>query len=74
LIDIPASKAGGAPHTLIPTLKLRLAKSLSFEVIAEAAGLLGEATECLSDRCASAEYRASLLATETRRALLALAE
>jgi len=50
-----------------------IGKSLSFEVATEAARLLGEATECLSDRYAPAEYRASLLATETRRALLALA-
>ena len=51
-----------------------IGKSLSLEVAAEAARLLSEATECLSDRYAPAEYRASLLATETRRALLALAE
>jgi carbon-monoxide dehydrogenase medium subunit len=43
-------------------------------VIAEAARLLGETTECLSDRYASAEYRTSLVATETKRALLSLAE
>jgi carbon-monoxide dehydrogenase medium subunit len=49
-----------------------LAKPLSGETIEAAAKLLGEATECLADRYASAEYRASLVRTETKRALLAL--
>lgn len=53
--------------------KFLIGKGLSFETSAEAARLLSKATECLSDRYAPAEYRASLLATETRRALLALA-
>jgi aerobic carbon-monoxide dehydrogenase medium subunit len=53
--------------------KLLIGKSLSLDVIAEAARLLADTTDCLSDRYAPAEYRASLLATETRRALLALA-
>ncbi|MCA1457182.1 xanthine dehydrogenase family protein subunit M [Bradyrhizobium sp. BRP22] len=48
-------------------------KPLSQGNIEEAARLQSAATECLSDRYASAEYRASLLGTETRRALLALA-
>lgn len=43
---------------------------LSRERIAEAARLLGESTECLSDNYASAEYRANLLSVQTRRALL----
>jgi len=50
-----------------------VAKPLSREAIEEAARLVSEATECLSDHYASAEYRASLVRTETRRALLALA-
>ena len=50
-----------------------VAKPLSSEAIEEAARLVSEATECLSDHYASAEYRASLVRTETRRALLALA-
>ena len=50
-----------------------MAKPLSSEAIEESARLLSEATECLSDRYASAEYRASLVRTETKRALLALA-
>lgn len=53
--------------------KFLTAKPLSREAIEEAAQLLSEATECLSDRYASAEYRASLVRTETTRALLALA-
>jgi aerobic carbon-monoxide dehydrogenase medium subunit len=51
-----------------------IGKPLSPELAAEAARMLSESTECLSDRYASAEYRASLLATETRRALLSLAQ
>jgi carbon-monoxide dehydrogenase medium subunit len=47
-------------------------KALSRENIEEAAKLLSGSTECLSDRYASAEYRANLVRTETRRALLAL--
>ncbi|WP_315714211.1 MULTISPECIES: xanthine dehydrogenase family protein subunit M [unclassified Bradyrhizobium] len=47
-------------------------KTLSRENIDQAATLLSETTECLSDRYASAEYRANLIRTETRRALLAL--
>jgi aerobic carbon-monoxide dehydrogenase medium subunit len=50
-----------------------IGKKLSRENIDEAARLLSESTECLSDRYASAEYRASLVRSETRRALLALA-
>jgi aerobic carbon-monoxide dehydrogenase medium subunit len=52
--------------------KLLIGKSLTPEVIAEAARLLAETTDCLSDHYAPAEYRASLLATETRRVLLPL--
>jgi aerobic carbon-monoxide dehydrogenase medium subunit len=49
-----------------------IGKAFSREHISGAARLLSEATECLSDRYASAEYRANLLNVETRRALLAL--
>ena len=67
---------GAAAHAFAgdAATEFLIGKSLSPDAIAEAARLLGEATECLSDRYASAEYRASLVATETRRALLALAE
>ncbi|NOJ39165.1 FAD binding domain-containing protein [Bradyrhizobium australiense] len=47
-------------------------KMLSRDNIDQAAKLLGETTECLSDRYASAEYRANLIRVEIRRALLAL--
>jgi len=50
-----------------------MAKQLSIEAIEEAAKLVSGATVCLADRYASAEYRASLVRTETKRALLALA-
>ena len=50
-----------------------LGKTLSRDNIDKAATLLSETTECLSDRYASAEYRANLIRVETRRALLALA-
>jgi carbon-monoxide dehydrogenase medium subunit len=67
---------GAAGHAFAgdAATKFLIGKRLSLEVIAEAARLLGETTECLSDRYASAEYRASLVATETKRALLSLAE
>jgi carbon-monoxide dehydrogenase medium subunit len=47
-------------------------KTLSQDNIDQAAKLLSETTECLSDRYASAEYRANLIRIETTRALLAL--
>lgn len=47
-------------------------KALSRDNIDQAAGLLSETNECLSDRYASAGYRANLIRIETTRALLAL--
>ena len=49
-----------------------IGKTLSQDTIEQAAKLLSETTECLSDRYASAEYRANLIRVETRRALFAL--
>jgi aerobic carbon-monoxide dehydrogenase medium subunit len=49
-----------------------IGKTLSQDNIEQAAQLLSETTECLSDRYASAEYRANLIRIETRRALFAL--
>jgi len=49
-----------------------MGKAFSSEHISEAARLLSEATDCLSDRYASAEYRANLINVQVRRALLAL--
>lgn len=73
--DASIGITGVASHALSgdAAAKFLIGKRLSFETAAEAARLLSEATECLSDRYAPAEYRTSLLATETRRALLALA-
>ncbi|MCA6100510.1 FAD binding domain-containing protein [Bradyrhizobium australafricanum] len=47
-----------------------IGKPLTTANVEEAARLLSENTECLSDHYASAAYRASLIKTETRRALL----
>jgi len=52
--------------------RLSARKDLSRENVDQAAKLLSETTECLSDRYASAEYRANLVRIETTRALLAL--
>jgi carbon-monoxide dehydrogenase medium subunit len=66
---------GAASHAFSADVatEFLMAKSLSHEAIEEAAKLVSEATACLEDRYASAEYRASLVRTETKRALLALA-
>ena len=48
-------------------------KKLSRENIEQAARLASEEPECLSDRYASADYRANLVRIEVSRALLALA-
>jgi aerobic carbon-monoxide dehydrogenase medium subunit len=65
---------GAANHAFSGDIATRylMAKPLSHEAIEEAATLLSQATECLSDHYASGEYRASLLRTELKRALLAL--
>jgi carbon-monoxide dehydrogenase medium subunit len=47
-------------------------KTPSRENIETAAALISENTDCLSDRYASAEYRANLLKTEIMRALASL--
>jgi aerobic carbon-monoxide dehydrogenase medium subunit len=73
--EVSIGVTGAANHAFSGDAATRflMAKPLSSAAIEEAARLLGEATECLSDRYASAEYRASLVRTETKRALLALA-
>ena len=55
-----------------PAVDHLIGKKLSQDNIEQAAQLLSETTECLSDRYASAEYRANLIRIETRRALFAL--
>jgi carbon-monoxide dehydrogenase medium subunit len=47
-------------------------KMPSRENIETAAALVSEHTDCLSDRYASAEYRANLIRTEITRALASL--
>jgi carbon-monoxide dehydrogenase medium subunit len=66
---------GAANHAFSADLatELLMAKPLSSEAIEEAAKRVSESTVCLSDHYAPAEYRASLVRTETKRALLALA-
>ena len=73
--DASIGITGAASHAFPGDVaaKFLAGKPLSQDNIEEAAKLQSTATECLSDRYASAEYRASLLGTETRRALLALA-
>ena len=73
--EISIGITGAASHAFSAdaATEFLLAKPLSGETIEEAAKLLGKTTECLADRYASAEYRASLVRTETKRALLALA-
>jgi carbon-monoxide dehydrogenase medium subunit len=65
---------GAASHAFSGNVatEFLMAKPLSSEAIEEAAKLISEATACLADRYASAEYRANLVRTETKRALLAL--
>jgi aerobic carbon-monoxide dehydrogenase medium subunit len=72
--EISIGVTGAASHAFAgdAAADFLIGKPLSRENIEKAARLLSEATECLSDRYASAEYRASLLGTETDRALLAL--
>jgi aerobic carbon-monoxide dehydrogenase medium subunit len=72
--DVSIGATGAASHAFPGDVAANflIGKPLSQENIEEAARLQSAATECLSDHYASAEYRASLLRTETRRALLAL--
>jgi aerobic carbon-monoxide dehydrogenase medium subunit len=73
--DVSIGITGAASHAFPGDVaaKFLAGKPLLRDTIEEAATLQSAATECLSDRYASAEYRANLLGTETRRALLALA-
>jgi aerobic carbon-monoxide dehydrogenase medium subunit len=72
--DVSIGITGAASHAFPSDVaaKFLTGKPLSRANIEEAVRLQSAAIECLSDRYASAEYRASLLGTETRRALLAL--
>ena len=66
---------GAASHAFLADVatEFLMAKPPSNEAIEQAAKLVSEATVCLADRYASAEYRASLVRTETKRGLLTLA-
>jgi len=72
--EISVGVTGAANHAFVgqQAADFLTGKTLSRENIDQAAKLLSESTECLSDRYASAEYRANLIRIETARALLAL--
>jgi carbon-monoxide dehydrogenase medium subunit len=73
--EIAIGITGAANHAFSADVatEFLMAKPLSSEAIEEATKLVSEATVYLADHYASAEYRANLVRTETRRALLALA-
>ena len=75
VVEMSIGITGAASHAFSADVATEFltAKPLSSEAIEQAARLVSEATVCLADRYASAEYRASLVRTETKRALLALA-
>ena len=72
--EISIGVTGAANHAFAggDAADFLVGKALSQENIDQAATLLSETTACLSDRYASAEYRANLIRVEIRRALLAL--
>lgn len=74
VVEISLGITGAANHAFAgrAAADFLTGKTLTPDNIDQAAELLSNATECLSDRYASAEYRANLIRTETRRALLAL--
>ena len=74
VVEISIGVTGAANHAFAGqhAADFLTGKTLSRNNIDQAAKLLSETTQCLSDRYASAEYRANLILIETRRALLAL--
>lgn len=74
VIEISIGVTGAANHAFAggDAADFLLGKTLSPENVAQAAKLLSGTTACLSDRYASAEYRANLIRVEIKRALLAL--
>jgi carbon-monoxide dehydrogenase medium subunit len=72
--DVSIGVTGAANHAFAgqQAADFLMGKTLSRENIDRAAKLLSETTECLSDRYASAEYRANLIRIETTRGLRAL--
>ncbi|MBR1130883.1 FAD binding domain-containing protein [Bradyrhizobium iriomotense] len=72
--DVSIGITGAANHAFVgkAASELLTGKALSRDNIDEAARMLSENTECLSDRYAPAEYRADLIRVELGRALVAL--
>jgi aerobic carbon-monoxide dehydrogenase medium subunit len=72
--EISIGVTGAANHAFAgeDAADFLVGKTLSQENINQAAIRLSETTACLSDRYASAEYRANLIRVEIRRALVAL--
>lgn len=72
--DVSIGIAGAANHAFVgrAASDFLIGKALSQDNIGEAAKMVGDITECLSDRYAPAEYRADLIRIELGRALLAL--
>jgi carbon-monoxide dehydrogenase medium subunit len=73
--EVSIGVTGAANHAFVgrQAADFLKGKTLSRENIDTAARMQSEATACLSDRYASAEYRANLIRIETVRGLLALA-
>jgi len=72
--DVSIGITGAANHAFVgrAASEFLTGKALSRDNIDEAAKMVSEITECLSDRYAPAEYRADLIRIELGRALLAL--
>ena len=73
-ISIGVTGAAGRAFAADAAASFLIGKSLSRESIEKSAALVSENTQCLSDRYASAEYRANLVKTEIMRALASLVE
>jgi carbon-monoxide dehydrogenase medium subunit len=71
-ISIGVTGAAGRAFAAEAATEFLIGKSLSPETIEKAAALVSENTECMSDRYASAEYRANLVKIEIARALTSL--
>jgi carbon-monoxide dehydrogenase medium subunit len=71
-ISIGVTGAAGHPFATDAAMDFLRDKTPSRENIEKAAMLVSETTDCLSDRYASAEYRANLIKTEIIRALASL--
>lgn len=70
--SIGVTGAAGHAFAAEPATEFLIGKALTRETIEEAARLVSEQAECLSDHYASAEYRKHLVKTEVARALASL--